>query len=161
MAERGSFDGETDRVFLDRKRVRRPVALPPVGAMRLRHRLLLTGEILLAYVPLARLVSTDDVEAMVSEARRRDRPGGLSAAEARATALRLGYIVERLLAVFPTDDRCLIRSLVVLRMLGERGIPANLVIGVRTESGFGAHAWVEYDGRPVLSAGEFSPLTVL
>jgi hypothetical protein len=142
--------------------VRQPLALPAAGEVRLHHRVLLAAEILAAYVPLARLVRTNDVEAMVRVARSCDRGASeLPASEARATAVRLGKIVERLLTVLPTDDRCLIRSLVVLRLLGRRGIPARLVIGVRAETGFGAHAWVEHHGRPVLPAVGFNRLLEL
>jgi hypothetical protein len=139
-----------------------PLALPPAGEVLLRHRVLLAVEILAAYLPLARLVRTNDIEAMVREARRRDRPtGGLPDSDAGAIAFRLGLMVERVLRVLPTDDRCLIRSLVVLRLLGQRGIPARLVIGVRSGTGFGAHAWVEHDGRPVLPAAGFNRLLEL
>ena len=142
--------------------MRQPLALPAAGEVRLRHRLLLAAEILAAYLPLARLVRANDVEVMVRVARRRDRPtSNLPASDARATAVRLGKMVERLLTVLPTDDRCLIRSLVVLRLLGQRGIPARLVIGVRAGSGFGAHAWVEHEGRPVLPAAGFDRLLEL
>jgi hypothetical protein len=142
-------------------RSRRPRALPLDGSLGLRRRGLLSAEILAAYIPLARRVRSNDIEAMVREARRwRDSPE-LPGEVARSTAIRLGRIVERLLRALPTDDRCLIRSLIVLRMLSERGIPATLVIGVRTDAGFGAHAWVEYDGWPVLPAVGFSPLLSL
>lgn len=127
----------------------------------MRRQVLLTVEILAAYLPLARLVRSNDVEAMVGSARRWRAAPALPEDVARATAIRLGRIVERLLRALPTDDRCLIRSLVVLRMLSERGIAARLVIGVRTDVGFGAHAWVEYEGWPVLPAVGFSPLLSL
>lgn len=143
-------------------RVRQPPVLPAPGEVRLRQRVLLAAEIVGAYLPLARLVRANDVEDMVRVARRRDRPTStLPPPDARATAIRLGKMVERLLTVLPTDDRCLIRSLVVLRLLWQRGIPARLVIGVRAESGFGAHAWVEYEGRPVLPAAGFNRLLEL
>lgn len=148
-------------VFWASARARRPRALPAAGEVRLRHRAFIAAEILAAYLPLARLVRTNDVEAMVRVARRRDRTmSDVPPSDARATAIRLGKMVERLLRRLP-DDRCLIRSLVVLRLLGERGIPASLVIGVRAESGFGAHAWVEHEGRPVLPSAGFSRLLEL
>ena len=143
-------------------KVRQPLALPAPGEVRFRHRVRLAAEIMAAYLPLARLVRANDVEAMVRVARGRDRPASrLSNSDARATAVRLGKMVERVLTVLPTDNRCLIRSLVVLRLLGRRGIPARLVLGVRDGGGFGAHAWVEHDGRPVLPAAEFVRLVEL
>jgi hypothetical protein len=50
----------------------------------------------------------------------------------------------------PTDTRCLTRSLVLSRLLARRAIPSTLVIGVRSEPSFLAHAWVEHGGSAVL-----------
>jgi hypothetical protein len=125
-------------------------------------RVRLVGEILAAYAPLAPLVRSDDLEAMVARARRSEpRPTALSEPDARRVAVRLGRITDRVLTALPTDDRCLIRSLVVLRLLHRRGIPARLVVGVRDDRGFGAHAWVEHRGLPVLPAGGFQRLVEL
>jgi Transglutaminase-like superfamily len=68
-------------------------------------------------------------------------------------ARRLGGAVVRTLRFLPGDTRCLRRSLVTVRLLARRGIAAQLVIGARTAPDFLAHAWVEHDGVPVLSAG--------
>jgi hypothetical protein len=76
-------------------------------------------------------------------------------------ALRLGRAVVKTLRLLPTDSRCLIRSLVLSRILTRRSIPHTLVIGVRKEPEFIAHAWVEHEGFPVLPAGEYTRLTEL
>ncbi len=73
-----------------------------------------------------------------------------------AEARRLGWAVARTLKLMPGDTRCLARSLVLTRLLARRGIPAKLVIGARATPDFLAHAWVECDGQPVLSAGDGS-----
>jgi hypothetical protein len=39
---------------------------------------------------------------------------------------------------------------VLTRLLARRGIHASVVIGVRPGDEFGAHAWVEHDGTPLL-----------
>lgn len=70
-------------------------------------------------------------------------------------ALRLGNAVDRTLSVLPTDSRCLVQSLVLTRLLSARGVPSTLVIGAHSTAQFEAHAWVEYQGRPVLPPGEF------
>jgi Transglutaminase-like superfamily len=125
-------------------------------------RVRLVGEILAAYAPLAPLVRSNDLEAMVARARRSELPpSGLSEPDARRVAVRVGHITDRVLTAFPTDNRCLIRSLVVLRLLHRRGIPAQLVVGVRDDAGFGAHAWVEHGGFPVLPAAGFHRLVEL
>jgi hypothetical protein len=41
-------------------------------------------------------------------------------------------------------------SLVLVELLARRGTSSSLVIGVSPGSSFGAHAWVELEGRPLL-----------
>ncbi len=69
-------------------------------------------------------------------------------------AARLGGVVARVLAPLPADSRCLMTSVVLSTMLARRGIECPVVIGVKSGSAFGAHAWVELDGRPLLPADE-------
>jgi transglutaminase superfamily protein len=82
------------------------------------------------------------------------RAGGpakrMSGPDARMSALRLTSALGRTLRLIPADSRCLMRSLVMTRLLARRGIDTTLVLAVRLQDGFGAHAWVEVDGRPVL-----------
>jgi hypothetical protein len=73
-----------------------------------------------------------------------------------AEAQRLGRAVSRVLRLLPGDTRCLVRSLVLTQLLAKRGIATKLVIGTRTGPDFLAHAWVEYEGEPVLSPGDGS-----
>ena len=70
---------------------------------------------------------------------------------------RLGRAVSRTLARLPADSRCLVRSLVLLRLLARRGVEAALVIAARPglADGLDAHAWVEVAGRPVLAPADF------
>ncbi|MGI8874586.1 MAG: lasso peptide biosynthesis B2 protein [Egibacteraceae bacterium] len=71
----------------------------------------------------------------------------------RLGGLRLGRAVSRTARMLPTDSRCLVQSLVLTRLLGRRGVPSSLVIGVMAEPQFAAHAWVEHGGAPLLSPG--------
>lgn len=59
----------------------------------------------------------------------------------------------RTLEAMPVDSRCLMRSLVLLRVLARRGVNGSLVIAVRPDEllKLAAHAWVEVDGRPLLA----------
>jgi hypothetical protein len=50
----------------------------------------------------------------------------------------------------PFDSRCLIRSLVLVRILARRRIASSLVLGVSTTPAFEAHAWVEHAGVALL-----------
>jgi hypothetical protein len=77
--------------------------------------------------------------------------------------VRLGRRMNRLLASLPLDALCLVRSCVLVGLLTRRGIGCTLVIGVKPEPSFEAHAWVECAGVPLLDpAGpEYSRLTEL
>jgi Transglutaminase-like superfamily len=69
-------------------------------------------------------------------------------------AMRLAKVVTSTLRPRATGATCLLRSLVLLRMLTRRRIKACLVIAVDPEAEpFTAHAWVEQDGRPLLDPG--------
>ncbi len=54
---------------------------------------------------------------------------------------------------------CLLRSLVLARLLIRRGLDADLVVGIRTQDGrLAAHAWVECEGRQIdLASGSGQP----
>jgi hypothetical protein len=65
-----------------------------------------------------------------------------------ATGKQLSSIVALVLGHMPGDTRCLVRSLVLLRLLSEQGVAGQLVLAVRRESAE-AHAWVEVEGAPV------------
>lgn len=135
---------------------------PAAAPLGVRGRLALGVEILLDYVPSWRALRTDDLPRMVTESRAVRRVAPASRANEHELAVRLGAVVGRMLALMPTDSRCLIRSLVLTRMLARRAIPSEVVIGVRPGGpGFAAHAWVEHDGRAVLPNGSFDRLLSL
>lgn len=74
----------------------------------------------------------------------------LSDAELDAAGMRLGNAVQRTLRALPVDSRCLVTALVLTRMLARRGIESSLVLGVRSQPRFAAHAWVERHGVALL-----------
>ena len=135
---------------------------PGLQPLSLRQKLAFVAEAMASYVPARRILRHRDVAEMVRMARdvRQSipRPAG---PEEHLVALRLGRVVGRTLRLLPTDSRCLIQCLVLSRMLARRGIPGTLVVGVRSTPSFGAHAWVEHEGRPVLPAGEYTRLIEL
>lgn len=63
----------------------------------------------------------------------------------------LGRLVNIAARYGPIRAACLVRSLVLLRILSARGVTGTLQIGVRkgASSQLDAHAWVEYEGIPV------------
>lgn len=119
-------------------------------AFRPRH-LRLAFEVLAAYLQARRALKGSSIAAVVASLRAGS--GAVERADGLSEARRLGNAVSRALSVLPGDTRCLMRSLVLTRLLARRGIPAMLVIGARPAPDFLAHAWVEHDGQPVLSTG--------
>jgi hypothetical protein len=108
----------------------------------------LAAEIALTYARVRLLLLRGrDMREAVTSIRERARP---FTGDTLSFARHLGAIVDGYLRRLPGDTRCLTRSLVLLTMLSRRGLGGNLVIGVRTAPSFGAHAWVELDGRPLL-----------
>lgn len=133
-----------------------PRRLPPARRLRTAERARLAAEIVAAYAQARRELRRAPIESVVAALRSEAPPPQLAppAAGALGEAYRLGWVVTRTLRLMPGDTRCLARSLVLTRLLARRGIPAKLVIGARAAPEFLAHAWVEYDGQPVLSAGD-------
>jgi hypothetical protein len=134
--------------------------LPPSRSLRPLERTRLAAEIVAAYLRARRELRRAPIASAVAALRSESPPPQLAPAAAEHDALeearRLGRAVTGTLTLMPGDTRCLARSLVLTRLLARRGIPAKLVIGARGGPGFMAHAWVEYDGRPVLSPGDGS-----
>lgn len=141
-----------------------PAALKPsIEPLSLRAKTALTFEVLLDYIPCWWLLRDTDLVRMTEAARRVPSRSGVQVFESlvHEEVMRLGSIVRRILKFLPTDSRCLIDSLVLARILARRSIPSTIVIGVRSKPEFGAHAWVEHAGHPVLPAGEFKRLMEL
>lgn len=135
----------------------RTMRIPRSANDRLSHgeRLRLAAEILAGYAQARRELRRAPIaEAVASLRAQRSRSS--SAPDALEESRRLGRAVTRLLTLVPGDTRCLVRSLVLTRLLARRGITAKLVIGARTSPDFLAHAWVEHAGEPVLSPGDGS-----
>jgi hypothetical protein len=113
-------------------------------------------EILAAYAESRRALRRAPIETVVAGLRSQAPAARQPAADSLREARRLGRAVGRLLSHMPGDTRCLIRSLVLTRLLASRSIESKLVIGARTTPDFLAHAWVEHDGEPVLDPGDDS-----
>ena len=126
----------------------------PAERVPLVQKPLLVAEILLTYATMRWRMRRGDVRKVVEST----RAGAVSrrqvlshgSPEAWLVARRLGNAVEKTLRMLPADSRCLIRSLVLARLLSVRSIPNTVVIGAHTDQSFAAHAWVEQGGRPVL-----------
>jgi hypothetical protein len=135
--------------------------MPAARSLSPLARVRLAGEILGAYVQARRCLRHAPIASVVETLRSQALPPPFPAATAAVDdtleeARRLGLAVARILALVPGDTRCLVRSLVLTRLLARRGIPAKLVIGARAAPDFFAHAWVECAGHPVLWPGDRS-----
>jgi hypothetical protein len=115
-------------------------------------KLLLAGEIVVEYGRARRDLRRVGVEGALAAV---PRPAEQDDRHAFETALHLGRAVDRTLSVMPSDPRCLIRSIVLSRILSRHGIGSRLVLGARTAPEFTAHAWVEHRGAPLLPAGDY------
>jgi len=120
--------------------------------LSLARKVALATEILATYVRVRRSLWRDELPATLAKLRMGVAvPAGAQRVDA---GRRLASAVVRVLDRLPTDSRCLTRALVLTRVLARRGIASSLVIGVKSEPEFGAHAWVELGGLPLLPTGE-------
>jgi len=83
--------------------------------------------------------------------------------QARLSAARIAWAVERMGRVVPDARSCLVQALAAQVLLARRGCHSSVRIGVAHPSGesLHAHAWVESEGRGVLGtphAGQYTPL---
>ena len=119
------------------------------------RKLRLAIEILRAYVVVRWSLRLRGVTTTLTSAR--CPHGGVIALDGgnqQATAERLAVGVQKTLGVLPLDSRCLIRSLVLTRLMARRGLDSTVVFAARTQPEFAAHSWVEYRGVPLLPTGD-------
>lgn len=129
-----------------------PELLSPLPA----HRKLALGfEILRVYVAVRWRLALAEPAVVIRSLRA--HPATVPAPEPGSVTLvsaaRLASAVHQTMRFLPTDSRCLMRSLVLIAILGRRSISASLIIGVREDGDFAAHAWVEYGGVAILPDG--------
>jgi len=128
-------------------------------------KVVLAAEIIVVYLRVRWFMRRRDIRSIVSGLRVLSaQPSArleAGSVENRMVALRLGGAVRQTLRVLPTDSRCLVQALVLSRLLSARAIPSTLVIGARPEPEFAAHAWVEYEGQPVLPHRGFDQLRLV
>jgi Transglutaminase-like superfamily len=118
------------------------------------RRIVLATEILVVYMRVRVLLRRRTLPQTVATLRAGAGAGaGAVAGEPAAPVLarRLAGATVRTITLLPTDSRCLMRSLVLLRLLARRGLESTLVISApEPRPGFEAHAWIEHAGEPLL-----------
>jgi Transglutaminase-like superfamily len=116
------------------------------------RKLLLAAEIVVEYLRARRDLRKRGLQGALAVVQRpveRDDP------REHELCLLMGRAVDRTLSVLPSDPRCLIRAVVLARVLARRGIGSRLILGVQSSPEFSAHAWVEHGGHPLLPAGDY------
>ncbi|MGB5816188.1 MAG: lasso peptide biosynthesis B2 protein [Thermoanaerobaculia bacterium] len=76
-------------------------------------------------------------------------PSNLDPSATKDRALHIALLVAIAARNGPYRGSCLSQSLALLYLLQREGIDADLRLGVRKEASLEAHAWVEYEGRPL------------
>lgn len=117
------------------------------------RKLRLALEIVAVYVHARWAMKRKDFDSALATLRASSHDSALSELDQQLVGIRLGRAVERTLGPLPTDSRCLIKSLVLTRLLATRGIHGRFIIGVRWDPNFRAHAWVEKAGIPLMDDG--------
>jgi hypothetical protein len=113
-------------------------------------RLLLAGEILATYATVRRLLRRRTLPETVA-ALRMGAGNAASPAASPNDARHLASATARTIRLLPTDSRCLMRSLVLIRVMARRGLGSTLVVSAPPPGpGFEAHAWIEHGGVPLL-----------
>jgi Transglutaminase-like superfamily len=134
--------------------MRTPSAENPLGPFSRAAKGALVLEILVAYACVRWSLARTGLPATLAAARTCGSEQAATPSLPGETVLgaRLGRAVVRTLSLLPTDSRCLMRSLVLTRLLARRGLESALVIGVAVDPEFAAHAWVERGDIPLLPA---------
>jgi hypothetical protein len=116
------------------------------------RRSVLAAEIVVEYLRARRDLRRNGLQGALAAV---PRPAERDDAREHEHCLRMGRAVDRTLSLLPSDPRCLIRAVVLARMLARREIGSRLILGVQSAPEFTAHAWVEHRGRPLLPAGDY------
>jgi hypothetical protein len=143
------------------KRLRLPVRVVADIKLTPFQTAAMAAEILGDYVRVRWLLRRHDFRTVVARLRETPRSPTAEVLEpgsrkANHIGYRLGTYVWKTLRVLPTDSRCLMQSLVLTALMSRRGLDGQLVIGVRSDDEFQAHAWIEHRGLALLPDDEFS-----
>ena len=133
--------------------IARPSLLDPEAPLGAIARGRLAVEVIVAYVRTRRRLRGSDLPGALAAARGAVADRGAHD-ERLALGVRLARITLRVLHPLPLDARCLTQSVVLCALLAHRDVRADVVLGVTPDVAFGAHAWVELDGRPLTPPGD-------
>jgi hypothetical protein len=113
----------------------------------------MAAEVMATYAQVRKLMRRSDLKTALAQLRSTEPTMVVEDEERVVAAQRLSRAVMRTLPKLPVNSSCLMQSLTLSGLLARRGIDGTLVIGVQPGEEFGAHAWVELDGRALLEPG--------
>lgn len=114
------------------------------------RRALLAAEILATYVTVRRLLRHKTLPETVASLRDAPRVVRNEHEATLALGRHLAWATVRTITLLPSDSRCLMRSLVLTRLLARRGLHSTFVLSAAPGPQLEAHAWVEHAGEPLL-----------
>jgi hypothetical protein len=100
-----------------------------------------------------RLLRKDTLPKIVDQLRDCARPLIRADAASLPVGRHLAWATVRTIGLLPADSRCLMRSLVLTRLLAAHGLSSTVVLSAAPGPRFEAHAWVELAGEPLLKPG--------
>lgn len=113
-------------------------------------RAMLALEILATYANVRRLLRRHTLPETIATLRAGAPVPAVGDEDALALGRHLAWATVRTITVLPSDSRCLMRSLVLTRVLARRGLHSTFVLSAAPGPQFEAHAWVEHAGEPLL-----------
>lgn len=128
------------------RRLRR--AAPP--RLSRSRRVALALEVLRAYATVRVVVRRGPITQTVATLRRTNTP---DRPDDPALGRHLAWATVKTISLLPADSRCLMRALVLTRVMARRGLRSEFVLSASTASSFEAHAWIEHAGAPLLEPG--------
>jgi len=114
------------------------------------RRALLAGEILATYVAVRLELRRHTLPETVATLRRGVDATTGADEDTLALGRHLAWATVRTISLLPADSRCLMRSLVLTRLLARRGVASAVVLSAAPGPQFEAHAWVEHASEPLL-----------
>src|SRR4051812_40153960 len=132
---------------------RRLVTRPRQRRLDLLARVRLACEIATTYLTVRRLLRRRTLPETVSALRLGTTDPEHRDPETLSLGRHLAWATVRTISLLPADSRCLMRALVLTRLLARRGLGSRFILSATADPEFEAHAWVELGGEPLLLPG--------
>ncbi|MBE2317983.1 lasso peptide biosynthesis B2 protein [Solirubrobacter sp. CPCC 204708] len=141
--------------------MRSAIEAPRAGGLSTLAKLVLAGEIVGVYARARWLLRSHDAPSTLQRLRSPSRGRRATGQPPAGLGRHLAWATVKVLAVLPVDDRCLLQSLVLARLMAVRGLAHEVVFSVASGAGFEAHCWVETGGAALLEPGGDAHIEIL